>query len=64
MTSTKPPSGIDEVTDPEEDPRKIPVHNLHKIQRNADIKTLPIPTATKGQVAELDDTDMDNVENL
>ena len=31
---------IDEVTEPLEEPRVIPVHNPHKIKRNADTKTL------------------------
>ena len=38
---------IDEVTQPEEDPREIRVHNPHKIKRNADTKTLSTVEETK-----------------
>ena len=38
---------IDEVTEPEEDPREIRVHNPHKIKRDANTKTLQTVEETK-----------------
>ena len=38
---------LDEVTEPEEAPRELRVHNPHKIKRNADTKTLTTVEETK-----------------
>jgi len=38
---------LDELTDPEDDPREIHVHNPHKIRRNPDTKTLTTVEETK-----------------
>ena len=38
---------IDEVTKPEDDPREIRVHNLHKIKRDVNTKTLQTVEETK-----------------
>ena len=38
---------IDEVTDPEDEPREIRVHNPHKIKRDVNTKTLQTVEETK-----------------